>query len=202
MFGFEFFQINRSVKSLQKLVWVKVKVLQIIGLLDRPSRGSVEQDGQDLGELSDEARTELRLLTIGFVFQRFHLLQGLSALDQVALPMEAAGIGPRERYRRAQDLLVSVGLADRIGFDISQMSGGQRQRVAVARALANEPRLILADEPTGELHSEDKANIIELFRRVHAQGRTILVVTHDPEVAAVADRHLEIRDGLLKELTA
>jgi len=180
----------------------KSTLLQIIGLLDRPSQGSVQLDGKDLGALTDDERTHLRLMTIGFVFQRFHLLSGLNALEQVALPMEAAGMPAGDRYSRAADLLTSVGLGARLEFQPSQLSGGQRQRIAVARALANEPRLILADEPTGELHTEDKANIIDLFRRVHREGRTIVVVTHDPEVAAVADRRFEIRDGRLKELTA
>src|SRR5207249_1593213 len=125
--------------------------------------------------LSDDERTRLRLTMIGFVFQRFHLLSGLNAMEQVALPMEAAGVSPNDRYARAAELLTSVGLGDRLKFQPSQLSGGQRQRIAVARALANGPRLILADEPTGELHTEDKANIIELFRRVHREGRTIVV---------------------------
>lgn len=180
----------------------KSTLLQIIGLLDRPSLGRVTLDGKDVDGFNDDERTHLRLLTIGFIFQRFHLLSGLTAIEQVTLPMEAAGIRPADRYRRADELLSLVGLADRIDFDPSQLSGGQRQRVAIARALANRPKLILADEPTGELHSEDKANVIRLFHRIHDEGRTIVVVTHDPEVAAVADRRLEIRDGELRELAA
>lgn len=180
----------------------KSTLLQIIGLLDRPSEGLVELDGRDLGRLSDDERTHLRLVTVGFVFQRFHLISGLTAIEQVTLPMEAAGVPPSERYRRASELLDSVGLRNRLTFEPSQLSGGQRQRVAVARALANRPRLILADEPTGELHSEDKANIISLFRHFHREGRTIVVVTHDAEVAAAAERRLEIRDGRLTELGA
>lgn len=180
----------------------KSTLLQIIGLLDRPSRGRIAVNGEDLGELADEERTRRRLLTIGFVFQRFHLLSGMAAIEQVALPMEAAGVPPEERYERAADLLTSLGLGPRMEFQPSQLSGGQRQRVAVARALANQPRLILADEPTGELHTEDKANIIELFRRMHREGRTIVVVTHDQEVAAMAERQFEIRDGRLREVPA
>ena len=180
----------------------KSTLLQIIGLLDRPTRGLVELDGRDLGSLGDDERTYLRLVTIGFVFQRFHLLPGLSAIEQVTLPMEAAGVPPSERYERAAELLASIGLGPRVEFQPAQLSGGQRQRVAIARALANQPRLILADEPTGELHSEDKANIIDLFQRVHREGRTILVVTHDPDVAAAAQRQFEIRDGQLRELVA
>lgn len=180
----------------------KSTLLQIIGLLDRPSHGLIALDGADLSELGDEERTQRRLLNIGFIFQRFHLLSGLTAIEQVALPMEAAGVSPAERYARAGALLESVGLGPRMEFLPSQLSGGQRQRVAVARALANQPGLILADEPTGELHTEDKANIIDLFRRMNREGRTILVVTHDSEVAAAAERLLEIRDGRLQEVAA
>lgn len=177
----------------------KSTLLQIIGLLDRPSRGSVELAGQDAGALSDNDRTRLRLFSLGFVFQRFHLLHNMTAIENVALPMEAAGLPVAERYQRAAALLDAVGLGSRVTFRPAQLSGGQRQRVAVARALANEPQMILADEPTGELHSEDKARVVELFQRIHAEGRTVVVVTHDPEVAAVARRRIEIRDGQIKE---
>ena len=180
----------------------KSTLLQIVGLLDRPSEGSVLLDGQDLSELDDDARTRLRLHTLGFVFQRFHLLPGMTAIENVVLPLEAAGVGVEDRYGRAARLLESLGLGGRLSFSPAQLSGGQRQRVAIARALANEPRLILADEPTGELHSEDKANIIALFREFHTEGRTIIVVTHDPEVAGAAGRQLEIRDGRLAEIAA
>ncbi|MBI2321050.1 MAG: ABC transporter ATP-binding protein [Chloroflexi bacterium] len=180
----------------------KSTLLQIVGLLDRPTRGSVALDGRDLGTLSDEERALLRLRTVGFVFQRFRLLGGMTALENVALPMEAAGVPVAERYGRAAWLLSSVGLADRLTFVPAQLSGGQRQRVAIARALANDPRLILADEPTGELHSEDKANVLALLRRFHQQGRTIVVVTHDLDVAAAAQRRIEIRDGRVREMAA
>jgi putative ABC transport system ATP-binding protein len=180
----------------------KSTLLQIVGLLDRPTHGAVVLDGQDLAGLNDEQRAHLRLVTIGFVFQRFHLLRDMTALENVALPLEAAGVGPAGRYGRAARLLHDLGLGQRQSFMPSQLSGGQRQRVAVARALANNPRLILADEPTGELHSEDKATIIELFRDLNARGHTIVVVTHDPEVAAVARRRIEIRDGFVNEVAA
>src|SRR5581483_11266448 len=176
----------------------KSTLLQILGPLDRPSRGSVHVDGEDIAELDDEARARLRLETLGFVFQRFHLLGELSALENVALPLEATGVPAAPRYARAASLLRSVGLGDRIGFYPSQLSGGQRQRVAIARALANDPRIILADEPTGELHSEDRAQVLALFRRLHAEGRTVIVVTHDAEDAAAAERRIEIRDGRVK----
>ena len=178
----------------------KSTLLQIVGLLDRPTRGTVELDGQDVGTLSDEERTHVRLHSLGFVFQRFHLLGDLTALENVALPLEAAGVPVGERYERAAALLETVGLGERLAFRPAQLSGGQRQRVAIARALANDPRLILADEPTGELHSEDKANVVELFRRFQREGHTIVIVTHDPEVAAVADRQVEIRDGRVREV--
>jgi putative ABC transport system ATP-binding protein len=180
----------------------KSTLLQIVGLLDRPTHGAVILDGQDLAGLNDEQRAHLRLVTIGFVFQRFHLLRDMTALENVALPLEAAGVGTAERYDRAAQLLHEVGLGPRQLFLPAQLSGGQRQRVAVARALANNPRLILADEPTGELHSEDKATIIELFRDLNAHGHTIVVVTHDPEVAAAARRRIEIRDGYVNEVAA
>lgn len=178
----------------------KSTLLQIIGLLDRPTSGTISLDGQDLADLDDEERARLRLITIGFIFQRFHLMSDMTALENVALPLEAAGVPPDERYERAALLLREVGLHDRLLFMPKQLSGGQRQRVAVARALANDPRLILADEPTGELHSEDKLTIIELFERLNGQGRTVVVVTHDPEVAAAARRRLEIRDGFVTEV--
>jgi ABC-type lipoprotein export system ATPase subunit len=176
----------------------KSTLLQLVGLLDRPSRGSIELDGCELGELSDAERTRLRLRTFGFVFQRFHLLSELTAIENVALPLEAAGVPPRERYERAAMLLEDVGLGPRLFFRPAQLSGGQRQRVAIARALANRPRLILADEPTGELHSDDKAVVIGLLRRFQREGRTVVVVTHDADVAAVADQRIEIRDGQVK----
>lgn len=179
----------------------KSTLLQIIGLLDRPTRGTVALDGRDLGALSDAERTRLRLHTIGFVFQRFHLLRDLTAIENVALPMEAHGEPVATRYARAAWLLETVGLGDRLTFMPAQLSGGQRQRVAIARALANDPRLILADEPTGELHSEDRAGIIALFHRFNREGHTIVVVTHDREVAAAARRRIEIRDGRVQEMT-
>jgi ABC-type lipoprotein export system ATPase subunit len=176
----------------------KSTLLQILGLLDRPSAGTVELDGHDVGTLDDAERTRIRLRTLGFVFQRFHLLHDLTAIENVALPLEAAGVPFAERYARAAALLDAVGLGERLGFAPSQLSGGQRQRVAVARALANQPRLVLADEPTGELHSEDKARVVELLQSIHAEGRTVLIVTHDPEVAAMAGRRIEIRDGQIR----
>ena len=180
----------------------KSTLLQILGLLDRPTAGTVELAGQRVDELSDTERTRLRLTQIGFVFQRFHLLRDLSAIENVALPMEAAGMEAGERYARAAALLAAVGLGERLDFAPARLSGGQRQRVAIARCLANHPRLILADEPTGELHSEDRMAVIDLLRRFNAEGHTIIVVTHDAETAAAARRRIEIRDGRVRPLTA
>jgi ABC-type lipoprotein export system ATPase subunit len=180
----------------------KSTLLQMLGLLDRPTEGQVLLDGRDVSTLSDAARIRLRLTTLGFVFQRFYLLSGMSALENVALPMEAAGVPAGERYTRAADLLEAMGLADRLTFAPAQLSGGQRQRVAIARALGNDPRLILADEPTGALHSDDTANVLDLLRRFRRDGRSVVVVTHDPQVAAAADRRHEIRDGRIRDLAA
>jgi ABC-type lipoprotein export system ATPase subunit len=180
----------------------KSTMLQIVGLLDRPSRGVVELDGHDLHDLDDVARTRLRLTTLGFVFQRFHLLNDLTAIENVTVPMEALGLPTGERYDRAAWLLKAVGLGERLGFRPSRLSGGQRQRVAIARALANGPRIILADEPTGELHTEDKAQVIALFRQLNSEGCAIVMVTHDQEVAQVARRRIEIRDGQVSEVGA
>jgi putative ABC transport system ATP-binding protein len=179
----------------------KSTLLQILGLLDRPSLGDVLLDTHNVSELSDADRTRLRLTTIGFVFQRFHLLADLTAIENVALPLEAAGMGAEERYERAATLLEMVGLEQRLTFRPAQLSGGQRQRVAIARAVANEPRLILADEPTGELHAADRRTVLGLLQQFHAEGHTIVVVTHDPEVARAAERRLEIRDGCVEELS-
>src|SRR5829696_985192 len=178
----------------------KSTMLQIVGLLDRPTRGIVELDGHDLDELEDAGRTRLRLTTLGFVFQRFHLLNDLTAIENVAVPMEALGLPVSERFERAAWLLKSVGLGERLDFKPSRLSGGQRQRVAIARALANGPRIILADEPTGELHTEDKAQVIALFRQLNSEGCAIVMVTHDQEVAQVARRRIEIRDGRVTEV--
>jgi putative ABC transport system ATP-binding protein len=176
----------------------KSTFLQLVGLLDTPSQGAVRFDGRDVSSLNDAERTRVRLESLGFVFQRFHLLQHLTALENVMLPMEAAGAGMYERFGRGSELLTSVGMGERLRFRPSQLSGGQRQRVAVARAVANSPSVILADEPTGELHSEDKERVLDLFKAMNQQGRTIVMVTHDPDVAGAAHRQVTIRDGILR----
>src|ERR1700737_759851 len=176
----------------------KSTFLQLVGLLDTPSTGAGRVDGRDVGALGDAERTHVRLVSLGFVFQRFHLLQHLTAVENVMLPMEAAGTGVEERFARSAEVLTSVGLGDRLKFRPSQLSGGQRQRVAVARAVANSPSVILADEPTGELHSEDKERGLDLFKAMNRQGRTIVIVTHDPDVANAVQRQVTIRDGILR----
>src|ERR1700681_622083 len=176
----------------------KSTFLQLVGLLDTPSRGAVRFDGRDVGSLNDAERTRVRLESLGFVFQRFHLLHHLTALENVMLPMEAAGARIDERFARSADVLTSVGWGERWRFRPPQLSGGQRQRVAVARAVANGPSVILADEPTGELHSEDKERVLDLFKGMNREGRTIVIVTHDPEVAGAAHRQVTIRDGILR----
>jgi putative ABC transport system ATP-binding protein len=176
----------------------KSTFLQLIGLLDSPSAGEVCFDGRAVGSLPDSDRTRVRLESLGFVFQRFHLLNQLSALENVMLPMEAAGLAFDERFNRATELLEQVGLGERLHFKPAQLSGGQRQRVAVARAAANSPSVLLADEPTGELHTDDTARVLDLFRALNREGRTIVIVTHDPTAAAIAPRRVEIRDGELR----
>jgi putative ABC transport system ATP-binding protein len=176
----------------------KSTFLQLVGLLDTPTRGSVRFDDRDVGALHDAERTSVRLHALGFVFQRFHLLNHLTAVENVMLPMEALGVGVADRYERAAALLGSVGMADRLDFRPAQLSGGQRQRVAVARAVANEPAVILADEPTGELHTDDKTRVLDMFRSLNSQGRSVVIVTHDPDVAAIANRRIEIKDGTLR----
>jgi ABC-type lipoprotein export system ATPase subunit len=175
----------------------KSTFLQLVGLLDTPTSGSVRFDDREVGSLGDAERTRTRLHSLGFVFQRFHLLNHLTAIENVMLPLEAAGVSIGDRFARAADLLASVGLSDRLNFRPAQLSGGQRQRVAVARAVANEPGVILADEPTGELHTDDKTRVLDLFGSLHREGRTVVIVTHDPDVAVVAERRIEIKDGAL-----
>lgn len=173
----------------------KSTLLNLIGMLDKPTEGKVLLNGRDITNLNEAERTRLRLEAIGFVFQRFHLVSIFSALENVALPMEALGMTADERFDRARELLNSVGMGDRLHFTPNRLSGGQRQRVAICRALANQPRIVLADEPTGELHSDDKKQIIDLFLKLNEQGQTFVVVTHDLEMAAAARRQIEIRDG-------
>ncbi|MEO8226782.1 MAG: ABC transporter ATP-binding protein [Gemmatimonadota bacterium] len=177
----------------------KSTLLQLIGGIDTPSSGSVEVDGTRLESLGDRALTRLRLLRLGFVFQRFHLLPVLTARENVELPMSEAGTGKAERRARALKLLDYVGLAARADHRPTQLSGGEMQRVAIARALANRPALLLADEPTGELDATTGAEILALFRRLNADGTTLVVVTHDERLAAEAGRVVHMLDGRVRD---
>ncbi len=173
----------------------KSTLLQLLGCLDRPDAGVLRIDGREVAGLDDTALARLRNRTIGFVFQSFHLLPRLRSDENVALPLRYAGVPRKERLRRARALLERVGLGHRVEHRPSELSGGQRQRVAIARALIADPPLLLADEPTGNLDSRSGASILELFRELHREGRTIVMVTHDPGVAACADRRIHLEDG-------
>ncbi len=175
----------------------KSSLMNILGGLDRPTRGSFRFDGEDVGEFDDDALASFRSRRIGFVFQSFQLLPRLSALKNVELPMVYAGILPAERRDRAAAMLERVGLGSRMGHRPTQMSGGQQQRVAIARALANSPDLLLADEPTGALDTQTGHEVLELFKALNAEGLTLIIVTHDLEVAAGARRRITFRDGLV-----
>ena len=179
----------------------KSTLMNLIGCLDSPSTGRYLCDGVDVAELDAAGRARLRLEKIGFVFQGFHLLSRMSALDNVMLPLTYAGVPPQERRERAQQALAEVGLADRGKHRPSELSGGQQQRVAIARALINRAPILLADEPTGALDSRTGEEILKLFQNLQAQGHTIVLITHDPDVAARADRVLSMHDGELKEVS-
>ena len=173
----------------------KSTLMNILGCLDRPTTGSYKLDGEEVANLDDDALAVTRNKKIGFVFQNFNLLSRISALDNVALPLVYAGVGGKEREERAYHFLESVGLADRADHQPNELSGGQRQRVAIARALVNDPHIIMADEPTGNLDTKSTKEIMEIFERMHSLGRTIILVTHEPEIAACASRQLLVRDG-------
>jgi putative ABC transport system ATP-binding protein len=175
----------------------KSTLLQLIGGIDTPSAGSVELLGTHLHVLPDRDLSRLRLTRLGFVFQRFHLLPVLTAMENVELPMAEAGVPPSERRARAADLLAYVGLANRARHRATQLSGGEMQRVAIARALANRPVLLLADEPTGELDAATGREILDLFRRLNADGTTLVVVTHDDRLATEAGRVVHMLDGTI-----
>lgn len=174
----------------------KSTLLNVIGLLDKPTAGSYELEGRDVAQFDDYKCTLLRRNTIGFIFQSFHLLPHFSLLDNVALPMLYAGLPSREIKARSLELLESVGLGGQERKKPTQLSGGERQRVAVARALANRPKLLLADEPTGNLDSRTSGEIVGLLRDIcRSTSAAMLIVTHDPEVARKADRNIKMRDG-------
>jgi putative ABC transport system ATP-binding protein len=173
----------------------KSTLLHLLGAIDRPSAGTVRMEGIDIGALPDREATRFRLLHVGFVFQRFYLLPTLTARENVELPMAEAGVAKMVRRARAEELLAYVGLAPRTRHRPSQLSGGEQQRVAIARALANRPALLLADEPTGELDAATSAEVIALFGRVNRDGTTVVVVTHDEELARAARRIVHMKDG-------
>jgi len=179
----------------------KSTLMNLIGCLDTPSAGSYECDGIDVATLDAEKLAVLRRDKIGFVFQGFNLLPRMSALDNVAMPLGYAQVPPAERKRRAQEALASVGLGERSSHRPSELSGGQQQRVAIARALINKPPILLADEPTGALDSRTGEEILALFKRLRDDDHTVILITHDAEVAAHADRILVMRDGELHEQT-
>jgi ABC-type lipoprotein export system ATPase subunit len=177
----------------------KSTMMNILGCLDRPTLGSYRLAGTPVGELDDDSLARLRSRTIGFVFQSYNLLPRTSAIDNVATPLLYQGVGRAERQRRARATLDRLGLGDRARHEPTELSGGQQQRVAVARALVTEPALILADEPTGNLDSHTGAEVIALLRELHDTGRTVVLITHDADVAAMADRQIHLLDGRIAD---
>jgi putative ABC transport system ATP-binding protein len=175
----------------------KSTLMNIIGCLDAPTEGTYHLDGIDVGGLWDDQLSVVRNRKIGFVFQAFNLIPRTSALANVELPLAYRGVRSRERREAAIEALTRVGLADRMDHEPTQLSGGQQQRVAIARALVTRPSLLLADEPTGALDSHTGGEVLALFRELYAQGNTVILVTHDPAIAALANRRVELHDGLV-----
>jgi len=176
----------------------KTTLMNLIGCLDVPTSGEYQLDGRDLKDLSDDELADIRNRHIGFVFQNFHLLPKMDALENVALPLLYAGVPMKERRQRAEEALKAVGLEDRIHFLPNQLSGGQCQRVAIARAMVGKPDLLLADEPTGALDTKSGNQIMEIFRQLSQEGMTIIMITHEPSIAACADKTYHILDGELR----
>ncbi|MFZ4436381.1 MAG: ABC transporter ATP-binding protein [Flavobacterium psychrophilum] len=179
----------------------KSTLMNLLGCLDTPTSGTYILNGKDVSQMHDDELAEIRNKEIGFVFQTFNLLPRTTALDNVALPMVYAGFPKSERNKRATEVLTQVNLADRMDHQPNQLSGGQRQRVAIARALVNSPSIILADEPTGNLDSKTSVEIMKLFGDIHAQGNTVILVTHEEEIAAYAHRVIRLRDGMIESDT-
>ena len=179
----------------------KSTLMNLLGCLDTPTAGSYNLNGKDVSQMTDDELADIRNTEIGFVFQTFNLLPRTTALDNVALPMVYAGATKKERIDRASEVLTDVGLADRMDHKPNQLSGGQRQRVAVGRALVNKPSIILADEPTGNLDSKTGTEIMALFDQIHAAGNTVIMVTHEEDIAAHAKRVIRLRDGMIESDT-
>tara|TARA_R100001369_G_scaffold88573_1_gene125292 strand:- start:546 stop:1235 length:690 start_codon:yes stop_codon:yes gene_type:complete len=179
----------------------KSTLMNLLGCLDTPTAGSYNLNGNDVSQMSDDDLAEIRNTEIGFVFQTFNLLPRTTALENVALPMIYAGASKRQRQERATAVLNDVGLSDRMDHKPNQLSGGQRQRVAIGRALINKPSIILADEPTGNLDSKTGMEIMALFDNIHKAGNTVIMVTHEEEVAAHAKRIIRLRDGVIESDT-
>ena len=179
----------------------KSTLMNILGCLDTPTSGSYILNGKQVSEMPDNELAEIRNKEIGFVFQTFNLMPRTTALDNVALPMVYAGYSKSERNERATEVLSQVGLADRMDHKPNQLSGGQRQRVAVGRALVNKPSIILADEPTGNLDSKTSVEIMKLFGEIHANGNTVILVTHEEDIADHAHRIIRLRDGIIEKDT-
>ena len=179
----------------------KSTLMNLLGCLDTPTSGTYILNGKDVSKMKDNELAGIRNKEIGFVFQTFNLLPRMTALDNVALPMIYAGYSKSERKARAEVVLNQVSLADRMDHQPNQLSGGQRQRVAVARALVNNPSIILADEPTGNLDSKTSLEIMALFNDIHANGNTVILVTHEEEIAAYAHRVIRLRDGMIESDT-
>ena len=179
----------------------KSTLLHLLGGLDRPSGGEVSLNGRRIDDIGEKALARMRRTDVGFVFQAFHLMEELTAIENVELSALLAGRSPRAARRRAEELLEQVGLTDRARFLPSALSGGQRQRVAIARALSNEPLVVLADEPTGNLDSAATLDVLRLFESLHESGQTLVIVTHDARIAATADRMISMRDGAFVDET-
>ena len=179
----------------------KSTLMNLLGCLDTPTSGNYLLNGKDVSQMSDDQLADIRNTEIGFVFQTFNLLPRTTALDNVALPMVYAGASKSVRHKRAEEVLINVGLSDRMDHRPNQLSGGQRQRVAVGRALVNNPSIILADEPTGNLDSKTGQEILALFDEIHKAGNTVIMVTHEEEIAAHAHRVIRLRDGIVESDT-
>ena len=176
----------------------KSTLLHLLGCLDRPTRGKVQFNEQDVTSLGDRQLTQIRAKSVGFIFQTFHLMPTLTVKENVVLQLRLAGFGRRERSQLAEEALERVGLGQRLGHRPRQLSGGERQRVAIARALAKKPKLLLADEPTGNLDSQRGAEISEILKQLNGEGQTILMVTHDADLASQASRVIRMQDGRLE----